>query len=325
MSPDLKWTPEALYSKAVLFASYARAVGSDSPVFGLWSSLSIELLARAALAKIHPSLLADPRDHENILYGFGVPTQREPLSIPARTVFGRCRVLVGGFDEAAEVHCQLLTGIRNRELHTGEAAFESLTHNRWMADHYRAVTILTNHLGADLSDFYKPEAAEALQEILDNRTKEVEARAKQAVGNCRKWYQSLASTKQQELIEAARAAEGLMQEPYWVRQACPSCGNPGVLSGNAVENIQTHLAGDELISRYSILSNSFKCNVCQLNLSTHDEIFYAGLPATFEVTRTVDPLEHFGINPTDYLEIDEMSRILERQGLHVVEPDYGNE
>ena len=36
-------------------------------------------------------------------------------------------------------------------------------------------------------------------------------------------------------------------------------------------------------------------------------------------------MEHFGVNPEDYFDIDDMARILERSGLYVVEPDYGNE
>lgn len=326
MDSEFKWAPEALYSKAVLFASYAQFTASDSPLFGLWSSLSIELLARAALAKIHPSLLADPREHQNIMYGFGVRTQREPLSIPARTVFSRCRLLISEFDDAAEAHCQLLAGIRNRELHTGEDAFDSLVHNRWLADHYRVATILIKHLSEKISDFFAQETISALETILEERSKEVEARAKKAVASCKRWYGKLTAAKKAKLIKDIERLpfEGPPGE-RWILQACPACGNQGVLSGGSVQRVHASLDEDGVVQNSSIISSSFKCRVCPLALTTHNDVYFAGLPSTFEVTQTLDPVEHVGINPEDYFDTDDMARILERSGLYVVEPDYGNE
>jgi hypothetical protein len=49
------------------------------------------------------------------------------------------------------------------------------------------------------------------------------------------------------------------------------------------------------------------------------------LPSTFTLKSEIDPIEHFGIDPKDYMDTDEMVSELERHGMHVTEPDYGND
>ena len=60
----MSWEKVDLWPKAVLYMEYASAVDKDSPQFGLWCALSLEILARSAIANINPVLLAEPdRDH----------------------------------------------------------------------------------------------------------------------------------------------------------------------------------------------------------------------------------------------------------------------
>ena len=55
------WDAEALYNKAQRYAERMLEVESDWEK-ALWSGLSLELLARAALANISPALLAAPEN-----------------------------------------------------------------------------------------------------------------------------------------------------------------------------------------------------------------------------------------------------------------------
>jgi hypothetical protein len=95
----MDWSPESLYNKAKVFAERAHNEHVDSALFGFWMSLTIEMLGRAALAQIHPALLADPREPDNIQYAFGIIPKGVPKSIQAKTVFARCSVFVDGFTE----------------------------------------------------------------------------------------------------------------------------------------------------------------------------------------------------------------------------------
>jgi hypothetical protein len=68
----MDWSPESLYNKAKVFAGRALDEPIESALFGFWMSLTLEMLARAALAHIHPALLADPREPDSIQYAFGI-------------------------------------------------------------------------------------------------------------------------------------------------------------------------------------------------------------------------------------------------------------
>jgi hypothetical protein len=53
---------DPLWAKSKLYFGYALEVPRDDARFGLWCAMGLELLARAAIASISPTLLADP-DH----------------------------------------------------------------------------------------------------------------------------------------------------------------------------------------------------------------------------------------------------------------------
>src|ERR1700678_1100528 len=58
----MDWSSESLYNKSKLFAERAHNEPVDSALFGFWMSLAVEMLGRAALAYVHPALLADPKE-----------------------------------------------------------------------------------------------------------------------------------------------------------------------------------------------------------------------------------------------------------------------
>ena len=67
---EMDWDSTLLYNKAKLYAERAHSEPVESALFALWMSLALELLARAALSRIHPVLLADPREQDPIHYVF---------------------------------------------------------------------------------------------------------------------------------------------------------------------------------------------------------------------------------------------------------------
>jgi hypothetical protein len=67
------WERDPLWAKAKLFLERAFEYPADDPQHGLWCSFGLELLARAAVASVSPTLLAEPdRDHQNLLHALGV-------------------------------------------------------------------------------------------------------------------------------------------------------------------------------------------------------------------------------------------------------------
>ena len=55
----IEWKSDALFLKAERYIQRMSQHTSDEWEYALWSSLSLELLARAALANVSPALLAD--------------------------------------------------------------------------------------------------------------------------------------------------------------------------------------------------------------------------------------------------------------------------
>jgi hypothetical protein len=119
------WSVDALFNKALLYVGEMERLTAGDWRFGLWSSLSLELLARAALANISPTLLANISNKEwrNINYALGnPPTKRDfkPSSATSAEVFSMLNELLPEFSKELQSFCALHCANRNAELHTGE-------------------------------------------------------------------------------------------------------------------------------------------------------------------------------------------------------------
>ncbi len=100
------WHPDALYAKALRYVQRMGELDSDDSEYALWSGLSLEFLARAALANVTPALLADNKDGWSSLFsalGF-TPTEERftPKSIPISEVFKRLMAILPSFAKENE-------------------------------------------------------------------------------------------------------------------------------------------------------------------------------------------------------------------------------
>ena len=188
----MNWERDELLAKARLFAERGMEVERDSGLVPFWCTLSLELLARAALAHIHPVLLADPQQGENLLYAFGYPATN-PRSIQTKTVLSRCQVVVERFTKAEEEFCASLLFLRNEELHTGTAAFENLPTSQWLVKFFYACQILLEHMGLDLSDLLPPDEVGPAQMMLNADAESVRSEVLEAIGRARSDFLALDS------------------------------------------------------------------------------------------------------------------------------------
>ena len=83
------WSSDALLTKAQRYAERMVEHAKDDWRFALWSSLALELLLRAALARISPALLAEKNDWNNIYFALGHEPRSRSLypnrSVPLRS------------------------------------------------------------------------------------------------------------------------------------------------------------------------------------------------------------------------------------------------
>ena len=332
MSKQHEWASENLLDKAIVYGRRAIEAPRNSSLYGFWSSLSIELLARAALAKIHPVLLADPRDVTSILSVFAAVRSTEPSkSIPAKTVYSRCVTLVDAFDEGASNHCMTLASARNKELHSGEAAFEAFTHNRWQREHYRVVKILCEFLECSIDEFFTTEEVRDIEEGIKSSSKEIEERAKEKVKTHKKWFAGLAEDEREKLRSNAEehSATELSGFRFSECASCPACASNGLIAGDRVLDTKVRL-DEATINRTNVVSAArYYCGACKLDIGK-EELVAVSLPGSMTVKEEIDPVDHFGIDPANYFDINDLdpSEVVEyaaSHGYYISEPDYGNE
>ena len=289
----MNWERDELLAKARLFAERGMEVERDSGLVPFWCTLSLELLARAALAHIHPVLLADPQQGENLLYAFGYPATN-PRSIQTKTVLSRCQVVVERFTKAEEEFCASLLFLRNEELHTGTAAFENLPTSQWLVKFFYACQILLEHMGLDLSDLLPPDEVGPAQMMLNADAESVRSEVLEAIGRARSDFLALDGTEQERLETLAdedardrRAHEGMIT-------SCPACQNQGIVDGEILRATDPHLVGDLLKWETVILPTSFQCTACGLVLNGFNRMEAASIGGQHTLEHWEDPVDYYG-------------------------------
>jgi hypothetical protein len=133
--------PEALYTKSEVYIrrGLRAQANEDTEEYQLWASLALELLGKAALAKVHPALIADPQHFQSILAACGRELSPDVRTIVARTLFERLHHIDKAFDVRHEKFCIQIAVRRNAELHSGESPFSGMASETWEREFWGAV------------------------------------------------------------------------------------------------------------------------------------------------------------------------------------------
>jgi hypothetical protein len=306
----MDWAFDPLFIKAKLFGKRAYDEGLESALFGFWMSLCAELLARAALAKIHPVLLADPTSEGNIHYVFGINPKTNPKSVHAKTVFARCSIFVDKFTDNMSGHCLLLADRRNKELHGGEAAFEAIDPSSWLPKTYEVFDVLLIHVGVSFDDFLGVEHGAIALSMLKDRRDHIEKDVKDRISNSKKVFDALPGEEKSDRATKIEAALKAWQVKNPLGQAvdCPACGFAGALHGESLNRGPVRVSEDygTLVREVRVLPTKFRCGVCKLNLDGYQELLHANLGKVFVNSEHEDPIEFFGIDPEEHVDIEKI-------------------
>lgn len=284
----------------------------EGPMFPFWASLALEFLARATLAKVHPALLADPQDGDNILYACGVGLTARPKSIPVKTVFARCHKIVAGFTKSEFETCMSLAERRNDELHSGHPGFDDLPPGTWLAKYFRICNLLLEFQGRTLSNILpivEVLAAEEMMEALDNK---VLGDVKKAIAQAKSAFAALPAEEQARRKEQAKDAMRrlLVVTPDSESVECPACELSALLRGKQITSSDPVLVEDQILVRTNYLPTELQCLACGLKLENHSQVHAADRGGQYSAEHSYDPSEYYGIefDPADSFE-----------------PDYGND
>ena len=294
----MSWDRDPLWAKAKLFFQHAFNTDRDDPVFGLWCSLGLELLARAALASVSPTLLALPeRDQRNLLHVVHPESELLfPKSISATLVFDLCGRMFPAFSEDDRKVASALLNRRNAELHSGAAAFHEYKPSQWLAGFYHACQSLATVLGESLEDLFGESEAKFAQDLLAENRENIKQKVLSAIAAHKKVFEG----KEEDLQDAARTAAAELGEELSTqrhhRVVCPACGCIATVQGRLFgkEHV-THGDDDEIVVKQAVSPTEFSCSACGLHLASFAELETAGVADHYTRTTIFSADEYYGL------------------------------
>lgn len=315
----MSWDSQALLAKAKLFFSRALEQNRDDPQFGLWCSLGLELLAKAALSRVSPTLLAESdRDHRHLLHALGRGGETTPKSIGATQAFALCQKLFPDFRKEDETNSTALANRRNEEIHSGSSAFDQYPSGKWLSGFYVACDVLSVAAGTNIDKVLGKDEAKHAREVLAANKHAVEKDVNKRVATHRGLFDKKSRTDRKKLGFMAGARAAILSREQCHRVACPACGSWAVVQGETFGTINVTEEGSEIVTRQAVSPRLFECFACELKLNGYAELEVVQLGGTHTRTSRYAPADYYGLVDLDTVDWDEL--ISERFG-----PEYDNE
>lgn len=292
---------EALFAKAKLFLNRAMDPEDARPFEeqALWASLALELLAKAALARVSPLLIAEPtEDGKNLLIASGlVEGDARFTSVRAKTLYSRCQKAFRPFNEGEAGH---ITNARNDYLHGSTAGFTNMPEAAWWPRYWAQAAILVHALDLEIADLVGRDRDSVVTEHLDsnaqnlsNRVQMLMERAKQRLA------QYTAGTLPARVAKQWRPGSpvdaGLKHSE---ESTCPACGHVGLLEGEEVLSTEVswqQLGPDDFEATIdlTVVSDYFGCSNCGLVLDSAELVETADLAVVFNAQGSDEDVDYY--------------------------------
>jgi hypothetical protein len=266
---------------------------------------SVELLGKARLASIHPSLIID-KDFDSFLHACGSSkhTQRPPWNIKTITateVLKRCNQLHPRLRDF-EKRLTLLAEYRNSAVHLGEIIEDEKKEifHAFLA----ATSLLVDELGVNRREYFG-QYANVVEIHLDDSLAETNRNVAERLARSRTVYAerySALDSDQMDVVAKSVEARYRVAKYEDALLDCPACGRKGLLSGPYEVDWEVDYDTDGSISGgypvVTMTASQFACFFCELGLSGAAELQAAGLPVTVDI-EDPDP-EDFYDPPDEY-------------------------
>jgi hypothetical protein len=308
------WKDE-LIDSACRFAQQALRAWTAHPRrldrFFLNAGTSLEHLAKAYLASIHPSLIVDPRHFGSLLYACGRPDLAGTPATTIRTItvteaIRRCILLLPrqlqGLD--GEQHLGPLIEARNSVAHIGRAA-EARVASQAVIPYLRTVTVLGEALGVSPASLWSDHAQYVATHLSDSATKTQQAvmsRVARARVTFHERYGRLQPSQRELLLSTIVAS--YQRSPSGVEHydqellVCPACSTEVMVQGTSTvdwgktdhntKDGAPHVSG--ALPVIIFLPTRLECQACGLRLSGQDEMQAGGLEPVKLDVHTIDEL-----------------------------------
>lgn len=283
---------DALWLKAKLFLNHAM---DDDGIRtfdeqALWAALALELLAKAALSRHSPVLIAAPNeDGGNILAASGLTKATDVFtSVAAKTLVKRCSK---AFPPFSERESSLIMHARNEYLHGGTAVYTRIPANAWWPKYWGQAEILVLAQDKTIEDLVGGSRVQLVEEYVAKNKQNIEHRTEILVGRAKTRHNQI----QSGTVSVKRAAEWTRLSSltasltYRADATCPACGEVGKIEGEDVINRERNydrLSNDdyEVWDQLTVGAEYFSCSICQLVLDTAELVVAAGFDEQFTVS-----------------------------------------
>jgi hypothetical protein len=303
-SGSLMWDYDSFMGKAKVYFERAREHPKlDYEVLAIWLLLGLEFLLRAPLAKVSPTLLAEP-DFALDAVGFPSPEGAEPRSIATKAVVTRLQRVVEGFTPSRSTDANYLINIRNKELHTGSVAV-GLDSDTWLPRFIRVIDVICAHLGVQSEYLIGSELLAQGRALVADEDKKLVADIQKRIFASRAHFQQLrpdeVSTRRLDIPDvrgqwtmlpgfgpgpspaAGEEWKKIVAEtrtvPAFVN--CPACGEKSAVRLQLVRATGERLEDESIFRDLVFVGTGMTCVICGLDLRGTAELRAAGLPQQY--------------------------------------------
>jgi hypothetical protein len=278
-------------AKAHINRSFAARDADDFEQAALWAASALELLGKAALAKVSPLLVADPTDDgRSLMIAAGLSSDMSRFkSIPAKAVFSRCGRAFRPFDEkdAGRIAAQ-----RNEELHSALTPFTGIDEEAWWDRYWSQAVILVHAQDETLADFVGSGKEGVVEGHLARNVTNTSRRVQAMIDRASQRY-ALAIASEDGRREISTLVERLKFEFEFASSVeCPACENSAHLFGDDVlgSEVEEDYEEGTAVELLEVSADFFECESCGLRLDGPSYVAEAGLPESFEAERDYEPV-----------------------------------
>jgi hypothetical protein len=290
------WSKDALLVKSQRFFEEMFQHPRDDWRFAHWSSLALELLARAVLAKVSPVLLADQNSWNNVYYALGHKPKAAkfvPASIGVGNVFNRLREILPNFTTDMESFGIVHMARRNEDLHSGDTPFDSLSATKWLPAFYETCKCLAESLDLDLELLIGAEEAMLAETMISaSRDESAKVVSKSVTAHKTVWEGKSVPEK----TKLASQASVWATRDAGHRVKCPACACDALVYGVPIAEPRKTIDGDDITETQQYLPSRFECVACGLKISNYAQLSACGLGDPYKSTSTYSAAEYYSNN-----------------------------
>ncbi len=283
---------EALLGKSKVYVQRAlRCKGErDLDQYQLWASLALELQGKAALAGIHPSLIVDPNHYQSLFAASRINISADIKTIGANTLYKRLGHLLPAFDENVRKFCDTISQRRNAELHSGETPFQAMKLDVWERQYWYAAQLILEMSESSLDEWLGADKANAPKAIVEQAREATREAVRTKVQYAADNFKNQGRSVREQALAAAESKSAyhyhgmftFLSDAEWDLR-CPACGGKAFMAGmqygeEIVDTTSDEEALWDIVEKYFV-AEQFRCPVCNLSLSSEEEIKAAGLTA----------------------------------------------